>query len=535
MPLGVHAAWSRFESNEALEYLRSLPRDLPCVPFRADLIDLCRRGIGGASVYELLGFFEGDAEIRKTLERNLTRVLEGLRREPAPASYRDLETRARYLVQALTRVDVRAAVDSLSDAMAAQEAVPSPESSHGVRSWRLVEAAAAGLARSEAGREILDQRIADPASPLRVRIEAALSRAIDASAARRLLCKGLEGFDEALAERAVRVLGSLPQDGGEPWIDAGLGALVRSRSVDSSSVGSALAGVEALAARGRTSMLMDLLDVSGSSHEVFVALTEQVGRSGDARHASRLDRLYTREWEAERVERAMEVLLARARVAPLTPGQIARVFAGPREAARADLKRRFAGESLAVATSRWRTVLRVAEVLAARDELGSALAAQGAWWTWDARCLAALSRVAGNGSLASEIERAARIGFLGEASAPDRRAQLWRLEWTPPRTADGRIDLRAWSPGLDRLVLSSRRRVGRELFRYLGWEDPWEGRDPWAYLETLRRLVRARSALEAGDRGRARAALERARTPARRSRRAWEEWDEVRALIDDGR
>ena len=534
----LYAGWKQLDLEAGLERLRELPRATALVPFREDLMRLCAQGRDETSIFELLGGFQDDAEVFVLLNQTLQTTLQELGDEDSDALYHDVEARARHLVRALVRVDQEAAVLPLLAALEAQEAAPPPETDFGTRRWRLAKSSLAGLVRTETGRRAADDRLRDPSVERRIRIEAALLRASASSEARAYLRDELDHLDSVLAERALREF----EHGDDDWIDPLLDSIARFEFEGSLPDELATLAIEMLGERGRVGALAALAGEPELAHDLFWALLGQIERGTQLADSESLQRALAERFEGElrrgRRERAVAVLAALARVGPLPPAAIEHAFDGPREAAAADLRQRFQGERGPDVQSRWRSELRLAEVLTERDGLREVLFARGDRmdpWMWDARLLAAFSRRAAGTTLAADLGDAARIGLMGEGPTPDRVAETTALELAVPLDENGEPDLARWLKTVDRLALAARVRGPRDVSRWLEFSDPRSSMDPWARLEALRHQIRAHLALDAGDVDLAQQALDRGHGPAQRSRSAQAEQDRIQGVIDAAR
>jgi hypothetical protein len=527
----LHAVWSRQAIEVRRSWLRHLRRDQAAAPFRRDLLLWGRDPGLRAEVLELLGAFQGDAEVLEFARIWLAEALDALGRtsevDPVPAA---LEQSAAAALRAGWRAGGESAVLMLIDALEATEG----------RSIEVAKLAANYLGQTALGRRELAQWLADDV-PLRVRVEAGLALAARweegaGERARARLERDFGRCDFDLRARIVRCLAGLEDQASWEFLrDLAHGedqdAPLRELAID------------ALAARGPRSFeaLAELARQARSPELRGSALSALAKLGGERVEGLLLDRLEVLErqgpdaqgdavWEFEREQ----VLQALARVGGLGPAALAAWLRRPLAAADGEMAQRFRGERAAPVAFVYRGELALASALARAGLLRLALEQAGEYSALDARLLAALAECALEHDLESarRLWTAAWVALESEGESEDRselrvgvRSGLFLTAW---RSED-------WASAADhaRRLLADWRaeRVSERAFAArFGEFDPQRGSDPQAELECAELQARALVAFGRGEREPALvlAARARARMGHSAQARARQEWLEAR-------
>jgi len=549
----LHAAWRRAPQAERLELLQVLSRARPQARFRDDLLELVRRDADRtASVLELLAAFEGDGGVRAALAGALEQELDQLAAGLAPDAFRAHEWHAVGLVRALHAVAGEEAVAAVDGALdRALRAAPEPRAD--AYSAELPKACASLLARTAPGRARLASRLG-PEVPRRVRVEAAIGLAAgggpEVEGVDEVLARDYAGCDAPLRGRILAALGARPGELARAFLE-------RVASDPGADLDQRVAALGSLGSLGATAALARVLDGARDSDVQREAVTALARVGTSEARAVLLGRLEPRldAWsrDAFAIEHeallAGELFVALARAGALPEAWRERAFARPLRAAPGDMAARFRGERLPQPEFTWDAELRLAEVLAARGELGAALAGPGAagaagaagdWRRMDARLLLALGEralaaafdpssasAAGEPpaervALARALFEAGRIGLEGEALAGDAGRESARAALRLAFLAETSRRFEDLAGHHARLFTALRLEPSwtRALESELGAFDRRAGCDPGARLRSARLQALARAALVAGDGARAKALARRARAALGASRAA---------------
>ncbi|MFM7299433.1 MAG: hypothetical protein ACKO4Q_19695, partial [Planctomycetota bacterium] len=230
------------------------------------------------------------------------------------------------------------------------------------------------------------------------------------------------------------------------------------------------------------------------------------------------------------------IWMALAAAQALDDGLVGEWLAAPLTAASEQVRARFRGRAQGGTEFSWRAELAVGEELAHSGRLAAALERSGAWWTCDARLLAALGeRAAARGDLPSArgLLGAAGVGLLGEADSEERDLRLFEVRCALLAACEAAGAVAEHEALVWRLAADERLGRGphRAFERLFGAFDPVRGSDGLAWLEASAPLLRARVLLAAGEREGAQRALDKARERAGRSRAAAEACAEVAASL----
>jgi len=494
----LHAAWLRLPPAARDDALALLPRRVPPVAFRGDLLALLRADGRRGDVLELLAACGPDAELARAVGERLDAEVAGL----GPRPERAREQACMGLARALEQLAGAAAVPRLERLL--QRAAPVSED--------VAKNAAAALGRTPEGRRVLLGALHGEL-PARPRIEGALALATaggeDAAAGVAVLASEYDGCDRDLRARAIAACRGLA---GAPSFE------LLQRIVFDSAEAEDLrdAACRALAARGpaATAPLVRLAEGPQPLELRVTALRALGTLGGDEAAAFLLARFVDFErraaeaplGEVERFERGV-LLESLAGRHPLSAAVARAWLRLPRAEADADVAARFAGGKLGGTEFRWASELALAGAIAAHGELDTALAASGAWRRLDGRLLAALGRVALHEGSADSLPAARRlldaalVALAGEGEAQDLPALVLFARRDALAAAERAADWRAAALFAERLLASRARGECSDLVwrSEFGPFDPARGLDPEARLRSFALQARARLARERGD------------------------------------
>lgn len=525
LDLAALSAWSREPLEERLEDLRQVDRERALgTRWQRALVELWESGEGRVvSTVELLAASDGELDVARLLGTWLEEQLRELESGEVPdvattrGAWRECETRARWLLEGWTRATEHRATEQARALLLRVDPLGK----------ELTKLLVASLARTREGAAALVALFEGDGLSRRARIEIALLvQSLDPAPALELLLDSYGTCDEELR---LRVLARLGQLGGAEGL-AFLADLV---------LGDGTSAIEKV-------MALDALEsgsVSDASREQLLRVLHGVrdldlergviralGAHGDSATAQLL---YERMGQGSRAEFLRDELLpAIANIELRTDGRLsARTkelwCAAPAARAAAELSVRFRGERLPSSAFVYSEVLAIAEALAARGQLAQELAP--GWERWDARLLLRLAGVAASGGdglgprgLARELNHAALVGLLGEASAPEHAGLVLRAQGRLLELAlaagDWR-DVEGWSAEI--LHGWRSRRISRgAVLAVFGPTERSALRSPEDWLRATHAQARARLALAAGDLASARRASAEAAASARRSERA---------------
>jgi|GEM_PF-6011644 len=515
--------WRSVDLRHAEALLAELPRGVRLEALRADLCRIARQGgAAGMTAFDLLAPLAPDTGIAALARERLAAELADLER----LELRATELRAAALVRVVYEQAGTAAHEELARVLA--------------RTRARVEVSKAviwALGQDALGRERLVPWLEDGV-PRRLRIEAALSRAPFGDArAVEVLGQAWASCDFDLRARGLRACDA---NAAEPAL-----ALLRRVALDSAEHGLHRELALDLLARRRPPEVDTLLSAAVDRDlDLRRHALAALGSCGDARARAWLrERLELRDEASEtlagRAVRELEreaIWTALAEAHALDSKLVEQWLSSPLAAAAEQLRARFRARAQGGSEFSWRSELAVGEELARCGGLSAALERSGAWWTADARLLAALGERAGaRGDFASArcLLAAAGIGLLGEAESEERDLRIFAVRCALLGACEASGALGEHASIVRRL--SRDERLGRgphhAFERTFGAFDPARGSDGLARLETSAPLLRARVLVAAGDREGAQRSLDEARELAGRSRAALDACAEVAALL----
>ncbi|MBM3990205.1 MAG: hypothetical protein FJ298_04255 [Planctomycetes bacterium] len=517
--------WRSVEASRAEALLAELPRGVRLEALRADLCRIASQGgAAGMSAFDLLAPFAPDTGIAALARERLAAELADLERQDARAT----ELRAAALVRVVHEQAGTAGHEELARVLA--------------RTLDRVEVSKAviwALGQDALGRERLVRWLEDGV-PRRLRIEAALSRAPFGDArAVEVLGQTWASCDFDLRARALRACDA---NAAEPAL-----ALLRRVALDSAEHGLHRELALDLLARRRPPDVDTLLGAATARDlDLRRHALAALGGCGDARARAWLrERLELREEASEtlagRAVRELEreaIWTALAEAHALDSKLVEQWLSAPLAAAAEQLRARFRARAQGGSEFSWRSELAVGEELARCGGLSAALERSGAWWTADARLLAAIGeRTAMRGDFASarRLLAAAGIGLLGEAQSEERDLRIFEVRCALLGVCEALGALSEHASLVRRLARDERLGRGphRAFERSFGAFDPARGSDGLARLEASAPLLRARVLAAGGDREAARGALAEASELAGRSGAALAACAEMAALLAD--
>ncbi|MEO2163667.1 MAG: hypothetical protein ABGY29_14195 [bacterium] len=506
----LHASWVGLDPEERRLHLRSLPRKEAAGPFLPDLLALCVLPSGRTTPnLELLGLFREREEVRATLESWHEEALVELEQADSGPSYRAAQWRGKALALALGSRSVKPLAKGLARVVAhppqqgffAEATVPyDPE-------WS--KTLAGLLAHSAEGRHEL-VRFLGPATPRRVRIEAAIGLVRNGGKnriAEGVLLEDYSGCDVDLGIRVLEALGASDSAVARRFL---VGVVLNSGDA----MERRLAALDALEWTGglqevlrraqQPELILNAVSALGVRAEagetevgesLAAALSQVEGRVGSDR---------------ERVsdgQVAGELLLACIRSGAGGRALERRCFAGALEASGADLLERFRGLRPAATEFRFRMELTAAGALAKRGRLGGALTDAGAWERLDGRLLFELAQVDARSEWGLELLRAARVALQGEPLGTDMAGLLDRVVWLRYRLGVERGDWAEVRSSVSWLLLETLLRGTRSqgFEERFGRFDRRAGVDPFADLGAVALQARGWEALTRSDKEGARA------------------------------
>jgi len=557
----LHAAWRRRDPDERFALVDAVDRGVVLTPFRADFLELGRTDVTRRrQAVERLAAFRGDPVAIEALSVWLAEELgafAALGPDADPDRLREAELWVKGGLRALDAAAGEAAVPEIRRVL---------ERSIGA-SVEIGKTAAQALGQSAAGRRELPAFLG-PAIDGRTRVEAALQLAGREEADERVVGALLAGLPRAAPTLRMRVVEALGRCADRRTLaaleelvlgagagdaraaaaralgerpDAAAGDVLLRGAAEAPDPDARLAclraaGLWATAPGAGAGARPERERVLGVLTGWFVAVTDAGGAGSPAERVGAEERGLWREALLEALAGGMEpggapegsvrALAVRAVEARWLQAALAEVEPA--------LRARFRGEELPAVAFQWRSELAVAERLARAGRLEAALAAAGPWPGLDARFLSRLARrvaaVEGAEAVALALERAALVGYLGEAPDPEelQRSRLvalvlaWRAE---------RFDACARLAG----ELEVERRTGELsdalLAEAFGATDRALGADPAARLASLAPQARARAALARGDLPQARIAADEARARLGASAAARRDQERLDALL----
>ena len=518
------AAWSGEPLEGRLEDLRQFDRTRALgADWQRELASLWDSGSGRVvSTIELFSTSQGDLDVPAQLSAWLSEQLAELEAGEVPdvettrGAWRESETRARWLLEGWTRATEHRSVAEAGELLERVDPLGK----------ELSKLLVASMARTRAGGERLIAMFEVGALSRRARIEIALLvPALERRAALDLLLGSYSTCDEELRLRALTRLGQL---GGEEALSF-LAAVVLDAS---SSASERVVALDALASTpGTEASRSELLRVLAGVGDLDLerAAVRALGEHGDEGVAAYLHKKLATDPRTEFLRDELLPAIANIELrtgGELSPRTLELWCAAPKARAADELAARFRAERLPSSAFLYSEVLAIAEALAARDELGPALAP--GWEGWDARLLLQLASSAASGGglgprgLVRDLNHAALVGLLGEASTPDRAGLVLRAEARLLELALAAEDWRDVEGWAEEILSGWRaRRTSRGAFlAVFGSSERRARRSPEDWLRATHAQARARLALAAGDLGAARRAAVEAASSARRSERA---------------